>query len=567
MKLHLPKRVFINYASARTQKSFKVNILVYHSIFRFYLHYYFVDSLVLSLSIKGTNKHYISVMQLLKCSKIVKYFVRHCTTNPSPNVRVRFAPSPTGYLHLGGLRTALYNFLFAKSRGGQFILRIEDTDQSRLVPGAASQLEEILTWIGMSPDESPLRGGDFGPYHQSARRPLYTRHAQELLDKGLAYRCFCTERRLELLKKEAARTKQPNKYDRKCYHLHPDEVEEKLANGVPHTIRFLLSPEVQKFNDLVYGEFSHDVFATEGDPVILKSDGFPTYHFANVVDDHLMEVTHVLRGVEWQVSTPKHLLIYDAFGWRPPEFGHLPLIMNQDGTKLSKRQGDLHLESLRKAGYFPESVLNFVTLVGGGFCEKENDLDKIYTLDQLSSLFNINKMNTHNCKIDLSKLELLNRTVLKRQLEDNKQRPHVVQECQALILKKMNELNFTADKIDPESVLKHLLWALDRITKPSDIVSDELLFLWHLPNKSEINVTISSDLIQEIVLLISRHEEKSLMKQLKLLSKNNLLKFPDLMKDLRLLLTGRAEGPPILELIQILGKDKVVERLKRFIEC
>ena len=506
-------------------------------------------------------------MQLLKCSTIVKYFVRHCTTNPSSNVRVRFAPSPTGYLHLGGLRTALYNFLFAKSRGGQFILRIEDTDQSRLVSGAASQLEEILSWIGMTPDESPLRGGDFGPYQQSERRHLYTQYAQELLDKGLAYRCFCTERRLELLKKEAARTKQPNKYDRKCYHLHPDEVEEKLASGVPHTIRFLLSPEMQKLDDIVYGEFSHDVFATEGDPVIVKSDGFPTYHFANVVDDHLMEVTHVLRGVEWQVSTPKHLMIYKAFCWRPPEFGHLPLIMNQDGTKLSKRQGDLHLESLRKAGYFPESVLNFVTLVGGGFCEKENDLDKIYSLEQLSELFNITHMNTHNCKIDLSKLELLNRTMLKRQLEDETKRPFVVKECQALILKKMNELNLTADNIDHESVLKYLLWAQDRITKPGDIVSDELLFLWHLPNKSEINVTISSDLIQEIAQLVSCQNNKELMKQLKLLSKTNLLKFPDLMQDIRLLITGRAEGPPILELIQILGKDKVIQRLKHFIEC
>ena len=455
-------------------------------------------------------------MQLLKCSKIVKYLSRNCiTAAPSSDVRVRFAPSPTGYLHLGGLRTALYNFLFARSRGGQFILRIEDTDRSRLVPGAAAQLEEILSWIGMTPDESPLRGGAFGPYQQSERRHLYTQYAQELLDKGLAYRCFCTERRLELLKKEAARTQQPNKYDRKCHHLHPDEVEEKLANGVPHTIRFLLSPEMQKLDDLVYGEFSHDVYATEGDPVIVKSDGYPTYHFANVVDDHLMEVTHVLRGVEWQVSTPKHLQLYNAFGWRPPEFGHLPLIMNQDGTKLSKRQGDLHLESLRRAGYFPDSVLNFVTLVGGGFTEKENDLDKIYSLDQLSELFSINKMNTHNCKIDVSKLELLNRTVLKRKLEDDTQRQLLVQECQDLIRRKMEDLHLTAHDTDHQSVLKYLLWSLDRITKLGDIVSDELLFLWHLPNKSEIAVKISSDLIQEIVLLISSHNEKALMKHLK----------------------------------------------------
>ena len=507
-------------------------------------------------------------MQLLKCSKIVKFFVRHChgSTGQGASVRVRFAPSPTGHLHLGGLRTALYNYLFAKSRGGQFILRIEDTDQSRLVQGSANQLEEILTWMGMIPDESPLRGGDLGPYHQSERRGLYTQYAQLLLDRGLAYRCFCTERRLELLKKEAARTKQPNKYDRKCYHLHPDEVEEKLEAGVPHTVRFLLSPELRKFDDLVYGEFSHDVFAAEGDPVIIKSDGFPTYHFANVVDDHLMGVTHVLRGVEWQVSTPKHLLLYSAFGWDPPEFGHLPLIMNQDGTKLSKRQGDLHLETLRKAGYFPESVLNFVTLVGGGFSEKENDLDRIYSLDQMSQLFNISRINTHNCKIDLPKLELLNRTLMRRKLLDEKQRPQVVQECQNLIKSKMNELNLTTDNIDSGSVLKYLLWAQDRITKPGDIISEELLFLWHLPNKSLISITISSDLIQDVILLITRHNDQVLMKHLKLFCKDQLIKFPDLMKNLRLLITGRADGPPVLELIQILGRDKVVERLKHFIE-
>jgi len=462
----------------------------------------------------------------------------------------------------------MYNYLFAKSRGGQFVLRIEDTDQSRLVPGAASQLEEILSWIGMVPDESPLQGGDYGPYFQSQRRDLYRKYAEELIEKGLAYRCFCTERRLDLLKKEAARTKQPNKYDRKCYNLSKDEVEEKLSQGLPHTIRFLLTPELQDFKDLIYGDFSHDVFATEGDPVIIKSDGFPTYHFANVVDDRLMKITHVLRGVEWQVSTPKHLLMYRAFGWDPPEFGHLPLIMNNDGTKLSKRQGDLHLESLRNGGYFPDSILNFVTLVGGGFEEKENNTEIVYNIDQLSKLFNIQKLNAHNCKIDLNKLDMLNRNVLKRRLANSKERSLMIKQCQDIIKNKMEELELIPDNIEEDSVATHLDWAQDRISKLSDIVSEDLLFLWHLPNKANLKIDLDSTTILSLIEILNEvHQtDKSITKGLKSLSKSKNIKFAELMRDIRILLTGLSEGPPVLEIVNILGKQKSIQRLQHFLD-
>ena len=506
-------------------------------------------------------------MQLLKCPRALRVLFRSASTSSGQsNVRVRFAPSPTGYLHLGGLRTALYNYLFAKSRGGQFVLRIEDTDRARLVPGAAAQLEDVLGWAGLAPDESPLRGGEHGPYTQSERQQLgiYTRHAEELLSKGLAYRCFCTEKRLELLKKEAARTKQPNKYDRRCYHLSPAEVEEKLARGEPHTIRFLLSPELHDYSDLVFGQFSHDVFAAEGDPVIVKSDGFPTYHFANVVDDHLMSITHVLRGVEWQVSTPKHLMLYRALGWQPPHFGHLPLIMNSDGTKLSKRQGDLHVESMRKVGYYPESVINFATLVGGGFEEKDNTVDTVYSVQHLISDFNISKMNTHNCKIDLNKLDSLNRSVLKTKLMNTKERNILIEECQRLIVNKMEDLGLQPDNIDYGSVLMLLGWAQDRISKLSDLVGEDFLFLWHFPNKEDLHITIPNSLVDKVIDLLNStdHDNKSLMKTFKLLSKEHNIKFPDLMKDLRLLITGKTDGPPIMELVDILGKEKVVQRLK-----
>jgi len=507
-------------------------------------------------------------MKLLNYHNHVKLFVRHYSLNASKNIRVRFAPSPTGYLHLGGLRTALYNYLFAKSHGGQFILRIEDTDQSRLVQGASEQLEEVLNWIGLVPDESPIAGGHLGPYRQSQRLNIYAKYAQELIDKGLAYRCFCTEKRLELLKKEAARTRQPNKYDRKCYNLTPDEIEEKLATNQPYTIRFLLSPELHKFDDLVYGEFSHDVFATEGDPVIIKSDGFPVYHFANIVDDHEMKISHVLRGVEWQVSTPKHLMMYQALGWTPPKFGHLPLIMNNDGSKLSKRQNDLHLESLRKSGFFPDSILNFVTLVGGGFEEKENNLDKIYSLDELCQLFKINRMNTHNCKIDLSKLDVINRNVLHKNLREPEESIKLIEECRKIITEKLHELELVQDNLDDERILSILDWAKDRIYTLNDIVNEDLLFLWHLPSQSQQLDSADKSVIAETIKIFEENklDSKPIMKMLKELSKKNGIKFPVFMKDLRVLLTGKTDGPPIIELINILGKEKSIERLNYYVQ-
>lgn len=505
-------------------------------------------------------------MIILQLQRHVKILLRHS----SSDVRVRFAPSPTGYLHLGGLRTALYNFLFAKSRQGKFILRIEDTDQSRLVPGAARQLEEVLAWSGIVPDESPLLGGQYGPYNQSERLEIYQKYAQQLLDQGLAYRCFCSEKRLELLKREAGRTKQPNKYDRKCYLMPDYELQQRLAENQPHTIRFLLGPELQTFTDLVYGEFSHDVFATEGDPVIIKSDGFPTYHFANVVDDHTMAVTHVLRGVEWQVSTPKHLLLYKALGWDPPEFGHLPLIMNQDGTKLSKRQGDLHLETLRREGYYPESILSFVTLVGGGFDEKDSSGEVVYNTRELWEMFNAGKINRHSCKIDLGKLQHLNKVKIKEMLQSKEVKTELIESCKGIIQERLSALGLSEDNVEDETVWKYLNWGQDRIHKLSDLAGDDLLFLWHWPDKSQLKVSLNNSHFREILSLFSSHQtgdSKILMKHLKKISKGHGMKFPDLMKDLRSVITGQPDGPPISELIDILGPAQVAERISHFIEC
>ncbi|CAH2267786.1 jg5729 [Pararge aegeria aegeria] len=224
--------------------------------------------------------------------------------------RVRFAPSPTGYLHLGGLRTALYNYLYTKSRRGVFILRIEDTDQARKVDGSVEGLINDLEWAGIECDEGPGRGGIYGPYVQSERLNVYQEHIKKLLDNGSAYRCFCTERRLNILRRDAVKHQRLPKYDNKCRSLSKEDIDAKMKAGIAYCVRFKLSSDCMSFEDMIFGGIAYDVSRVEGDPVLMKSDGYPTYHFANVVDDHLMQVTHVLRGVEWQISTTKHLLIY-----------------------------------------------------------------------------------------------------------------------------------------------------------------------------------------------------------------------------------------------------------------
>lgn len=297
----------------------------------------------------------------------------HSTSRIEPAVRVRYAPSPTGFLHLGGLRTALYNYLFAKATGGTFILRIEDTDRSRQVKGSIEGLISALDWCGVHYDEGPrlnpatkqLEGfyGPYGPYIQSERLPIYHDHAHQLVREGKAYRCFCSAERLTALREAQAKRGQATLYDRKCAHLPAGESESRVAAGEPHVIRMYVPPGSTSLVDSVVGEvtFGH---AVVDDQVLLKSDGFPTYHLAAVVDDHLMRISHVIRGQEWLPSTPKHLLLYSAFGWAPPAFAHLPLLLNPDRSKLSKRHGDAAVEDFVAGGYTREGLVNFVALLG-----------------------------------------------------------------------------------------------------------------------------------------------------------------------------------------------------------
>jgi glutamyl-tRNA synthetase len=284
------------------------------------------------------------------------------------SVRVRFAPSPTGFLHIGGLRTALYNYLFARHHGGQFILRIEDTDQERTVPGAVENIIEMLSWAGLEFDEGPHVGGPYGPYVQSQRLELYRQQAQVLLERGAAYYAFDTPEELERMRARQRAAGVAPKYDRfsmrNSFTLPEDEVRRLLAEGAPAVVRLAVPLDrTVSFTDIIRGAITVSARDLD-DQVLLKSDGFPTYHLANVVDDHFMRITHVIRGEEWIPSTPKHVLLYEAFGWEMPQFAHLPLLLNPDRSKLSKRHGDVAVEDFRRQGYFPEALVNFVALLG-----------------------------------------------------------------------------------------------------------------------------------------------------------------------------------------------------------
>ena len=316
---------------------------------------------------------------------------------PTKKIKTRFAPSPTGYLHVGGLRTALYCYLFARKEGGSFVLRIEDTDQERFVEGATESLINTLKWVGLEHDE--------GPHTQSERTDLYIEHAEKLLESGHAYHCFCSKDRLTELREKQESAKQATMYDRKCGEIPLEEARKRVAAGEPHVIRQKIPYENLKFKDLIRGNVQFDGKNVD-DQVLVKSDGFPTYHLANVVDDHLMEITHVIRGEEWLPSTPKHIFLYKAFGWEVPEFAHIPLLLNKDRSKLSKRQGHVAVEDYIKEGYLKEAILNFVVFLG--WHPGAGDENELYTLKELEKAFSIDRVHKSGAIFDIEKLDWYN---------------------------------------------------------------------------------------------------------------------------------------------------------------
>ncbi|CAH2099456.1 unnamed protein product [Euphydryas editha] len=486
-----------------------------------------------------------------------------CRTLKTIVPRVRFAPSPTGYLHLGGLRTALYNYLFSKSRGGVFILRIEDTDQTRKVEGSVNALINDLEWAGIECNEGPSKGGNYGPYIQSERLNIYREYIEKLLDNGSAYKCFCTERRLNILRRDAIRSQRIPKYDNKCRSLSHADIKEKMNAGTPYCIRFKLSSDCSSFEDLIYGGIAYDVSLNEGDPVLMKSDGYPTYHFANVVDDYLMGITHVLRGVEWQISTTKHLLIYRAFGWTPPQFGHLPLIVNADGTKLSKRQSDVKVEDYRTKGIYPLALVNYITLSGGGFEHVVGEGIRLKTMDELAEEFQIDKITSHPSRLNPDLLEECNRLELKRHLKDDKLTKSLIINLQNLIKNKYSNENLN---VSEEHVKSVLLWATSRITRIEELVTPKFAFLWILPSNE--NIEVDRNLFEKLIdnlENLERFEQDSIKDNLRHFSAENDVKFPVLMKMIRSVLSGLNEGPSVAEMMQLLGKYQSLERIKAVI--
>lgn len=334
------------------------------------------------------------------------------------SVRVRFAPSPTGFMHIGNLRAALYNYLFAKHNDGVLVVRIEDTDQTRLVTDGVESIIKTLKWAGIDWDEGPflnenndiVEKGDKGPYVQSQRLSIYKRYVDELIENANAYYCFCTSECLAEMRKKQTEAKQPPMYDKTCLHLSQDEVKGEIEKGTAHVVRLKVPQEGETIvEDIIHGPVKFENKLID-DSVLLKSDGFPTYHLANIVDDHFMEITHVIRGDEWLPSAPKHILLYKAFGWTPPQFAHLPLLLNSDRSKLSKRSGEVSVEEYIKKGYLPQAIINFIALLGWN---PRGDRE-VYAMDELIAEFKLENVNKGGTVVNFEKMEWINGEYIRR---------------------------------------------------------------------------------------------------------------------------------------------------------
>ncbi len=470
-------------------------------------------------------------------------------------VRTRFAPSPTGMMHVGNLRTALYEYLIARSMGGSFILRVEDTDQHRQVPEALDLIYQTLGAVGLTHDEGPDVGGPYGPYTQSERLPLYQEQAAVLLDKGQAYRCFCSRERLEALKtaSKAAFTG----YDRHCRERDPAQVDQLLAQKVPHVIRQKMPlTGSTTFHDAVYGAITVENRELE-DQILIKSDGFPTYNFANVVDDHFMHITHVVRGSEYLSSTPKYNLLYDAFGWQIPTYVHLPLILGKDGQKLAKRHGSTSFADLVQDGYLPEAIVNAIALLG--WDPKENR--ELFTLAELSQVFSIDGISKSPSVFDFDKLDWFNASYL---------RGMDPQAFLALIDPLLDQV-FDGQAPDKALLAELLQPRLVRLTDLAPMVAflrqrpvGDLAFYDHKKAKSSQQLARSLlPLIHDHLAALTSWARQDIHQALTDLARQEQLKTGQVMWPLRIALSGQTITPGgSVELALLLGRGQTLSRLQ-----
>jgi nondiscriminating glutamyl-tRNA synthetase len=477
-------------------------------------------------------------------------------------LKTRFAPSPTGYLHIGGLRTALYDYLLAQKEQGTFLLRIEDTDQAREVEGATEKMIKILSDLGIAPDEGPTLEdgklhsvGDNGPYVQSERLEIYKTHIQQLIENKKAYYCFCSKERLEDVRKQQEIAKLQPKYDRHCCNLTDDEVKAKLEAGESHVVRLRIPDGETTIQDAVRGAITISNSEVD-DQVIQKSDGFPTYHLAVVVDDHLMEVTHVIRGEEWISSFPKHVILYESFGWDLPVFAHLPLILNPDRSKLSKRQGDVAVEDYLAKGYLPEALLNFVALCG--FNPKGDQ--EIYTLQELIEGFDLSKINKSGAIFDRDKLDWMNGQYIKALSAEelaSKVRPFITKEIDNALLTKVCEI-----EKERLATLTELDERLSMYLDNPDY--DPSILVWKKADKDDA-ITQLTDIITVLETLADeKWKESTLIEEavkgyISTSGKQN----GNVLWPLRVALSGAERSPSPFELLWVFQKEESLARIQK----
>jgi glutamyl-tRNA synthetase len=483
----------------------------------------------------------------------------------SDRVRVRFAPSPTGYLHVGGARTALFNFLFARRYKGDFLLRIEDTDRSRYQEAALKEIYQSLRWLGIEWDEGPGKGGRCAPYIQSERTGLYRTHAERLVTEGKAYPCFCTSERISKLRETQEKEKLPLGYDRHCRLLPANEAKGLIYKGTPHTIRFKMPPGRKiVFNDRIRGaiEYSSDVL---DDFVLLKSDGFPTYHLANIVDDHFMEITHVLRGDEWIASTPRHVLLYEAFGWTPPEFAHMPVILSPDGGKLSKRKGAASVMDYQRAGFLPEALFNFLALLGWSL--GDGDPREKMTREELIAAFSLDQISPKAAVFDEKKLEWMNGKYLEERTPES-----LASEVTELL--RQNGVIGASEYIEPARLVAVIALLKGRSKHISDIARDGTYFFkapetYEEKARKKYFTPDAPAALKKVVDALSEIDDFTkieIEKKYHEMSEGGGSTLAGLVHPTRLAISGVSFGPGLFEMMEVLGKDTVVKRITKAIE-
>jgi len=484
------------------------------------------------------------------------------------SVRVRFAPSPTGYLHIGGLRTALYNYLFAMQQKGTFLLRIEDTDQTRLVPGAVEGLIEAMAWAGVTHSEGPVLKADhtveeqgaYGPYVQSARLPIYRQYIEQLLENDHAYTCFCTRERLEQLREEQKERGETPRYDGHCRSISLEEARKRVAAGESHVIRMKLPENTDvTFEDLVLGPVTVNTSDLD-DQVLMKADGYPTYHFAVIVDDNGMGITHVIRGQEWLPSTPKHVLLYQFFGWQAPKFVHLPNILNSDKKKLSKRQGDVAVEDFKNKGYLPEALVNYIALLGWS----PEDNTEFFTMDELISRFSLERVSKSGGVFDVNKLNWMNGHYIRLKTPEE-----LCSLCMPWLVSegwiKENETELKKDWC-----LRLVKLAQERMHTLADISSFAELFSGTevTPENEETLEMLRMEHVPAMLKVFKEKleaappiDEETAKGLMKAVQADTGIKGKNLFMPIRAAISGQLHGPDMNDMMIVIGRDNLIARI------